>query len=436
MIFYDRETEIKILREIEDNSHEFAQMTILMGRRRVGKTTLLKNTFALSNTALYFFVAKKNELLLCEEFVREVEEKLSVSLGSFQNFAQLFKALMIQSQTRQFTLIVDEFQEFEKINSSVFSDIQNIWDSYKDKSKINLIFCGSIYSMMKRIFENEKEPLYGRATSKIIIRPFAIGVIKQILSDFHPAYTKEDLLAFYMITGGIAKYVEQLVINKAFTKKKILDTVFKESSFFLDEGRAVLVDEFGKDYSNYFSILTLIASSKTDRAEIESVLNMPVGGYLERLEKDYNLIRRNRPFGAKEGARNNKYLIEDNFLNFWFRFIYKYSSAIEIGNPEYVRNIVERDYETYSGFVLEKYFRFVLIETKQFSEIGNYWDRKGENEIDLIALNDAEKKLIFHEIKRNKKRISIPLLEKKSEEIARKYQNYHIEYKALSLEDM
>ena len=436
MVFYDRELEIENLREIEKNSNQFAQMTILMGRRRIGKTTLLKNTFASSGTTLYLFVAKKNEILLCEEFVPEVEEKLSVSLGSFQKFAQLFKSLMIQSQSRQFTLIIDEFQEFANINPSVFSDIQNFWDSYKETSKMNLILCGSIYSMMKRIFENDKEPLYGRATSKITVKPFTISVLKQILSDFHPAYSSEDLLTFYMITGGVAKYVEQLVINKAFTKRKILDTVFKESSFFLDEGRAVLVDEFGKDYGNYFSILSLIASSKNGRADMENSLNMPVGGYLERLENDYCLIKRNRPFGVKEGSRNNKYFIEDNFLNFWFRFIYKYRSAIEIGNLEYVRKIVERDYDVYSGLILEKYFRSTLMETKSFSEIGSYWNRKGDVEIDIVALNDLTKQLIFYEVKRNEKRISIPLLEKKSEEIVQKYSGYSVKYKALSLNDM
>jgi len=436
MIFYDRETEIDILREIEENSHHFAQMTLIMGRRRVGKTTLLKNAFTQSNTVLYFFVAKKNETLLCEEFVREIEEKLSVSLGNFQSFAQLFKSLMIQSQSRHFTLIVDEFQEFANINPSVFSDIQNYWDTYKEKSNINLIFCGSIYSMMKRIFENSKEPLYGRSTSKLNIKPFTTSVLKQILSDFNPDFTPEDLLAFYMITGGMAKYVEQLVISKAFTKKRIFDAVFKEGAFFLDEGRAVLVDEFGKDYGNYFSILTLIASSKTGRAEIENAMNMPIGGYLERLENDYNLIKRNRPFGAKEGSRNNKYLIEDSFLNFWFRFIYKYRSAVEIGNLEYVRSVVERDYEAYSGLILEKYFRSVLMESKQFSEIGNYWNRKGEDEIDIVALNDMEKRLIFYEVKRNKNRVSIPLLEQKSRELICKYPNHNVEYKAFSLEDI
>jgi AAA+ ATPase superfamily predicted ATPase len=435
-MFYDREAEIELLQEIEENSKNFAQMTLLLGRRRVGKTTLLKTTFDKSTNVVYFFVAKKNELLLCEEFVREVEEKLDISLGSFQKFSQLFKALMLQSLNLNFTVIIDEFQEFDHINSSIFSDLQNIWDSYKEHSKMNLICCGSIYSIMKKIFENHKEPLFGRATSKIFIKPFSINVIKQILKDFNPNYKNEDLLAFYMVTGGVAKYVEQLILNKAFTKNKIFDNIFKNSSFFIDEGRAILIDEFGKDYGNYFSILSLIASSKNERSEIENILNMQIGGYLDRLENDFNIIKRIRPFGAKEGSRSNRYKIEDNFLNFWFRFIYKYRSAVEIGNLEYLKKIVERDYETFSGLILEKYFRTLLIETNQFSDIGNYWNKKGENEIDIIAVNDYERIINFYEVKRNQKRISVSVLKEKSKEISKKYQDYSIEYIGLSLEDM
>jgi AAA+ ATPase superfamily predicted ATPase len=435
MKFFNREKEIAILQKIEEKTSEVAQMTMLLGRRRVGKTTLLKN-MDWKNPVLYFFISKKNEVLLCEEFTREMEEKLGVSLGSFQNFAALFKALMIQSQIRDFTLIVDEFQEFININASVFSEIQNIWDSYKNGSKINIVFCGSIYSLMKKIFENSKEPLYGRMTAKIILKSFDIQTVKQILSYHYPNYINDDLLAFYMLTGGIAKYIEQLVINKSFTKKEIFDTVFSEGSFFLDEGRSTLIDEFGKDYGNYFSVLSLIASSKTDRGDIESTLHIPVGGYLDRLEKDYGLITRRRPFDSKEGSRFNKYSIEDNFLNFWFRFIYKYRSAVEIGNLEYVRNIVERDYETYSGLILEKYFRQQLVELKQFSAIEGYWDRKGENEIDIIAFNEVEKKLVFYEVKRNEKRINLQLLAQKAIAIVKKYPDFEVKYKKLSINDM
>lgn len=435
MKFYDRLSEISTLKSIEQASLETAQMTMMVGRRRTGKTTLLKNAFK-SSTFLYFFVAKKNEVLLCEEFSQEISEKLGIPVGSYSRFSELFKAIMQLSHRMDFTLVIDEFQEFRTVNSSVFSDMQNIWDSTKDNSKINLILCGSIYSMMKRIFENTKEPLFGRATSRIHIKAFDIKTIKKILSDYHPNYTNEDLLAFYMITGGVAKYIEQLIIGKAFTKKKILDTLFTNSSFFLDEGRDVLINEFGKDYGNYFSILSLIASSKTERGQIESTLNMDTGGYLDRLEKEYNIIKRNRPFGAKEGSRSNKYKIEDCFLNFWFRFIYKYRSAVEIGNFQYIRDIVERDYETYSGIILEKYFRAMMIEAKEFSDIQGYWNSKGANEIDIVAINDIEKRLVFYEVKRNPKRIRLGGLEHKAKDIISKYPEYSVEFKGLSLQDM
>jgi len=436
MKFYDRVNEIKALQEIEKRSNKNAQMTVVMGRRRVGKTELLKHSF-ISTPVLYLFVEKKTESLLCEEFVQEIQASLGVHVfGEYKKFKPLFAYLIELSKAKNFTLIIDEFQEFRKINPSVFSEMQNVWDAGKNNSKINLVICGSIYSMMKRVFENSKEPLFGRATAKFYLKPFENKVIKQILSDKNEKYTAEDLLAFYTITGGIAKYAEQLIDFNATTKKKIFNYIFSDGSFFLKEGRDVLIDEFGKDYGIYFSILSLIASSKTARGEIESMLGFDIGGYLDKLENEYQIISRKKPFGAKEGSRNNKYFIEDNFLNFWFRFIYKFRSAIEIGNLNYVCDIVERDYETYSGVMLERYFRQQLIESKLFSDIGSYWDRKGENEIDIIAVNEMEKRLCFYEVKRNKNKISLPLLENKASEIARKYSNYHIEYKALSLEDM
>ncbi len=435
MKFYNRESECEALREIESYSAESAQMTVMVGRRRVGKTTLLKYAYV-QTPLLYFFVAKKSEVLLCEEFATEVENKLGVSLGNFTSFAALFRAILQLAQSRNFTLVIDEFQEFASLNSSIFSDMQNIWDSIKDSCKINLVVCGSIYSMMQRIFEHSKEPLFGRATAKITLKPFNIATLKEILSDYNPNYSSEDLLAFYMATGGVAKYVEQLIKFKAFTKRRILDTIFKENSYFLNEGRDVLIDEFGRDYANYFSILSLIASSKTERGDIESTLGITIGGYLEKMERDFNIIKRVRPFGAKVGSRSNKYLIEDNFLNLWFRFIYKYRSAVEIGNMEYIRDIVDRDYNTFSGLVLEKYFKAKLIDSKQFSDIGSYWNRKGEDEIDIIAVNDFEKRLLICEVKRNKSKISLTALECKAEEIVKRYPNYTVEYQALSLEDM
>jgi len=289
---------------------------------------------------------------------------------------------------------------------------------------------------MTKIFQNAKEPLFGRSTAHIHLKPFNIYTLKKILSDYHPNYSSEDLLAFYTFTGGVAKYIELLVKAKAFTKEQIIAALLTDNSIFLEEGKSVLIDEFGKDYGNYFSVLSLIALSKNSRNEIESILNISIGGYLEKLENEFNLIKKIRPFRAKPTGKNVKYQIEDNFLNFWFRFVYKYRSAVEIGNFEYLRNILKRDYETYSGIMLEKYFRQKLIETKEFSEISNYWDRKGENEIDIIAVNEIEKRIVFFEVKRNNKRISIPSLKLKAKNIMQNISDYDVEYKGLSMDDM
>lgn len=437
MKFYNREKELELLSSIKERSATDAQMTVVVGRRRIGKTSLLKKAFENEDTALYLFVTKKNEILICEEFKEEIERKLQVkTYGLIAHFKDLFQYLMELSETRNFTLIIDEFQEFYSVNPSVYSEMQNIWDSYKGKSKINLIFCGSIYSLMKNIFENSKEPLFARATERIHLKPFNVNTLKEILADNYPKFKAEDLLAFYTFTGGVAKYVELLVNKKAFTLAKILDEIFRENSLFIDEGRNVLIEEFGKDYANYFSILSLIASSKTSRSEIESILEISVGGYLERMDNDFNLIQKVRPMFSKPGARNIKYAIVDNFLNFWFRFIYKYQSAVEIGNFEYLRNIVERDYPTYSGKILERYFTEKFATQHLYSAIGTYWEKGNQNEIDIIAVNDFEKTVLIAEVKRKKENISISLLEEKGKNLQSQLKGYTFEYKGLSMDDM
>ena len=436
MKFYNREKELALLAKTETKSEQTAQMTFVVGRRRIGKTSLLVKASA-PNTFIYFFVAKKNEGLLCSEFVEEVKQKLNVELfGTIKTFKELFGYLMELSKTLHFTLIIDEFQEFHSINPAVYSDMQHIWDSQKEESKINLILCGSVYSMMKKIFEQSKEPLFGRATQRIHVKALNIETLKEILKDHYPTYTSEDLLTFYMITGGVAKYVELLVEANAFTLEAILDEIFSDNSLFLDEGKNVLIDEFGKEYGNYFSILSLMASSKTSRVEMESILEMQIGGFLDRLEVDFGLISKVRSMFAKPGSRSVKYKINDNFLNFWFRFIYKYRSAIEIGNLKYVKEIVLRDYKVYSGRVLEKYFTDKMLAEENYSAIGTWWEKNNQNEIDIIALNENEKRLVIADVKRKAENINIKELKQKAETLAMLFKDYTIEYQGLSMDNM
>ena len=434
MKFYNREKELANLKNIEKLSNQSSNMTVIVGRRRIGKTKLVKEAYP---NHVYLFVSKKDEALLCEEFVGIIQSSLDIKiLGEFKKFSILFEYIMQLAQMRSFTLIIDEFQEFLFINSTLYSDMQNIWDQYKDKTKMNLVLSGSIYSLMKRIFEDKKEPLFGRANNKINLKPFSVITLKEILSQNNSNFTNADLLSFYILTGGVAKYVEIFVDRGAFTLDTQLDLIFDEYSLFLEEGKNLLIEEFGKEYTTYFSILSLISSSKTSRSEIESVLGKNIGGYLDRLENEYTIIKKIKPIFAKEGSRTVKYEIIDNFFNFWFRFIYKYKSAIEIENYEYVKEIVKRDFSVYSGRFLEKYFKEKLILSNEFSNIGSYWEKGNLNEIDIIAINDDKKKMLLCEVKMNPKKIDIKVLKEKAKNIVEKYQNYNLEYTGYSIEDM
>ena len=436
MKFYDRDQEMAALRKIEALSAHDAQMTVITGRRRIGKTTLIKRAFT-GIPFVYFFVGKKSETLLCGELVEIVRESLGEELGVFSDFSRLLKAIMGISKHRNFTLVLDEFQNLSHTRESIFSDIQNVWDDNKDESRINLVVCGSIYSKMKKIFDDKDEPLYGRATARFKIRPFSIDTLKEIMQDNNPDYTNEDLLALYMITGGVAKYVEQLVTRGALTKDGIIRDVLSVGSYFLDEGQEMLRDEFGKDYGNYFSILSALATGETSRGQIKSYTGVEAGGYLDKLENDYGIIDRRRPYLAGGNTKNVEYSISDNFLCFWFRFIYRYRSAVEVGNLEWIKDKVMADYETYSGLVLERYFRQLYAETGRYNLVTNYWKKKdGKDEIDIIAVNEAEKELVIGEIKRNPEKINLSGLKEKAQGIVLHHRKWDISYVGLSMKDV
>lgn len=439
MRFFGRKDEIAELQNIHKLSLQTARFTIVTGRRRSGKTSLLIKAYENINDMLYFFVARKSEEELCKDFLNEITEKLQIPiLGEVTRFADIFKYLMQVSKTRPLTLVIDEFQDFKRVNPSVFSDMQKIWDLNKQDARINLVVCGSVYSLMNIIFKNNKEPLYGRQTGEIKVTPFPPSVIKEILGTYNPHYTPEDLLALYTYTGGVAEYVEMMIDAGATEKELMTEKFIGKNSYFIYEGKNMLIEEFGKDYSRYFEILQLIASGYTTRSEIEDIMKVEISGYLTKLENDYNLISRNMPMFQKTN-RNIHYQIEDNFLRVWFRYIYKYGYMLEVGANKKLKIIMDRDYTTYTGKVLEKYFTAKLIESELFTHISSWWDRKGENEIDIIAADEIENKVIFYEVKRQAKDVNIGIVKDKAEHFFQttgKFKRYDIEYKGLLMEDM
>jgi len=439
MRFYNRSGEIAKLLEISVNSGKNAQFTVVTGRRRIGKTQLLLNV-PYKHPYLYFFVSRKAEPFLCRDFIQEIQDKLNIPLmGDVSSFSKIFEYLMEYSSKNTFTLIIDEFQDFLTINPSIYNEMQKHWDLLKSKSKINLIVCGSIYSIMHKIFKDYKAPLFGRATSFMQVHPFNVSVIKEIENELHPKNNKEDLLALYTFTGGVPKYIQLLADNNSLKFNKMIDYIISDDSPFILDGKNMLIDEFGRDYSIYFTILSGIASGYNTRSQIESLTGKEVGGYLTRLEHDYALIKKTYPIFSKNETKNVRYIVIDNYFTFWFRFIYKYSHIIEIKQYDELKRIIERDYKTFSGIILERYFRDKFIEKGSITQIGSYWDRSGENEIDLIAINETDKIAQIAEIKRNEENISLNKLKEKTYNLINKNKflnEYNIEYLELSMKDM
>lgn len=440
MKFYDRHNELNELKRIRELSFsDHSRLTVITGRRRIGKTSLAMKSVKGQPTA-YLFVGRKNEVALCSEFSQIIKQELNTFVpDGITTFRTLFQYLLEIALNQPFNLIIDEFQEFYHINASVFSDMQNLWDQYRKKSKMNLIVMGSVYSLMQKIFQNAKEPLFGRADNIIKLSSFEISTLKEIINDHNPKFSNDDLLALYSFSGGVPKYVELFCDNQKLTVNEMIEFMARNNSPFIEEGKNLLIEEFGKNYATYFSILSAISGGINTQSAIEANLgNISIGGYLKRLIEDYNLIVRQRPILAKRKSQTIRYEISDNFLRFWFNYFDRNRSMIEIKNFIGLQSIIKADYTTYSGKVLELYFKQVFAESMKFRDIGSYWDQKGNiNEIDIVALKLEKNKAVAAEVKRNKKNFKPELFAAKAEHLKHKLlPKYEIEMVCLGLDDM
>ena len=346
--FYNRDAELVLLNKTSSGLREtMGKMTVMVGRRRVGKTALLLQAYKSSEFRfLYLFITKTNEKALAEEFFSQIKVQLGIKVfGQPSTLREIFEILLDYAEQSPLTVVIDEFQDIQKVSPQFFSQLQELWDLNKDNCMMHLVCCGSIYSMMTKLFQDDDEPLFGRADRRINLRPLKPSYLKEIMQD-NNLYSPENYLLWYCFSGGIPKYTEWLID----ADKAPWEALISDHSLVIEEGRYRLFEDFGGEHTLYFSILSAISEGKTSRGEIESYLEgAGIGVALDKLENTYEVITRSMPITAKENSRGYKYEIIDPFLSFWFRFIYKNRSAIEIGNFDYIRSIVKRDFATYSG---------------------------------------------------------------------------------------
>jgi hypothetical protein len=398
VIFFDRVRELSQLEEIY--SAPSSSLVVFYGRRRVGKTELSKE-FVKGKKSLYLFVETKSEELL----LRDLEVELGTITGikprldSFDDFFTL--TFSIQDKL---VIILDEFQNFARVNPDFFSKFQKYWDAYHRQSQHMFIVIGSFVGMMKRIFEESKEPLFGRATYLFNIKPFTFADSYAFLNGIKP-FRLEEAMKTYFILGGVPKY---LLLAAQFSEADALNVfkkLFVDTQMLMEEAKNILVLEFGSEHKGYFSILEAIASGKAVPVHIADYTAIPQGTvskYLNELVHKYEIVKKEEPV-IHGGSRSSRYFLQDNFFNFWFKFIYKYYGTFEI-DPDLAESIVKKDLNTYFGYAFEDVAKEMLIMLNKqqklpfrFTGIGKWW--KKETEIDLIAFDKASRNALFCEVK-------------------------------------
>ncbi len=411
-MFVNREKELKILEE-EYNKSNF-KFCVIYGRRRVGKTTLIKE-FLKSKKHIYFLATLENEKILLEKFKDVVAENLKdeflkeIGINSFDG---IFK--YIANKKEKLVVVIDEFQYLSKINPAIASIFQSIIDNILARTNIMLILCGSIVSLMYKEALSYSSPLYGRRTSNIKLKPLNF----QHLQAFFKGKTKKELIEIYSVFYGIPKYLE-LARSKSDIFGMIKENILDRDSFLYNEPYFLLQDEISENIT-YFSILETIAKGAHKIGEIAARLGKPVNNITSFMQKliDLEIIYREIPTTEKNPSKSKKglYFIKDNFIRFWFKYVFPYKSQLEISNTDFVLKIIKNTFSEY----VSKTFEELAIEysLKRFSlqKCGRWWSSK--EEIDIVGI--AENFILVGECKWQNRRVGVDVydrLTKKAEHI-------------------
>lgn len=390
--FIGRNKELKEIKNIVGNF-----FLVVKGRRRIGKTLLLRKAFP---NAVYIFVWPDKSLdWICQEICKEN------NLPEFKNIKDILNYLLDQKKL----IILDEFQNFLKIDKSVYGEIQKIIDDRKINNKfLKIAVAGSSYSLMNKVFNDSASPLYGRRTNEILLENLS-------LCDLYNAFniSIEEFIKLWAVFEGVPYYYE-LIDKKRSSTENIKQLIISKSSQLKEEGKAILSVEFGRDSKTYNTILSAISDGKTKLNEIASLFGNKkneVVKYLGILRKDFNLVRKITPIiDNPNKSREGKYEIIDNFLSFWFLIIDKQRSLIEQERFKEVEKNFKNNFNTYLGKKFEKLIitlikNKILLKGKDFHKIGGQWGKfkgeKGKNiyEIDILGLNDKTKEAVFGECK-------------------------------------
>ena len=423
-MFVDRKEELKLLEKLFRKDE--AQLIILYGRRRIGKTELLKQS--VKNRKHLFFSA---DLSSQQEQLRQFTEKIYHISGDsflqtqpFTSWESLFRYIFDRFEG-EFPIIIDEFPYLCSSNPALPSILQKVWDEKSKEKHPHLVLCGSYMSFMEKEILSSKSPLFGRRTAQILLQPLPFDEIKY----FFPEYSKEARVYAYAILGGTPAYLEKFSDKKSLSEN-VKTEILNKNAFLYSEPRFLLMEEL-REPSLYFSILKSIASGKTKLNDIAQDTGIgpvsKVNKYIAIL-RELRIVKRELPVTEEKPYKSRKgiYVLNDPFFRFWFRYVYPNMNYLEEGDIDYVwGNKIKPDLDSFTGFIFEDVCiqKIKALNRKnklpfKADRIGRWWDRT--DEIDAVAY-DSENKFMFFECKWRNRKLGLNILDNLIEKAANKF---------------
>ena len=410
MNFHDRQDELAQLEQAYDSAG--SALVVLYGRRRLGKTALLRQ-FAATRPHCYFMADRAAEADLRRSLATTMAEALgeeTLAKAEYTDWYDLFAAFdRLRPARRKFALILDEYQYLCQVQPAFSSFLQKWWDEHWSGSGLCLILCGSATSMMYKQTLASSAPLYGRATAQLLLRPIRVDALPAFL----PGKSPSQLVEFATMTGGVPRYLELAAPFRS-RRKALIELVLRPNGILHNEARQLLQEEI-QSPNICWSILHAIGSGATRVSEIGSRLQEPANKltrYLDLL-RDLCLIRRETPVLESKPATSKKgtYLVSDAFTRLWFGVVYPYNSFFEFGDIETAYPRIEPMLDTHTSHCFEELCRDWLRARAvdyDAARVGRQWSR--HYEIDLAAANVQDQLTVVGECKWSNRKVGLSVL--------------------------
>ncbi|MBD5547814.1 MAG: ATP-binding protein [Lachnospiraceae bacterium] len=423
--FVNRQEELDFLEK--EYQRDTSSLVILYGRRRVGKTELT-NEFMKNKQAVYFLATEENETQNRISFKNIVADQTNNELlknANVDSWDIIFNVWIDAPSNEKKLMVIDEFQYLGKANRAFPSVFQRIWDMMLKDRNVMVILCGSLISMMESQTLAYSSPLYGRRTGQIKLKQIPFRHYHK----FFPNKSEKELIEYYSITGGIPKYIELFYDSKDIFEA-IENNVLSKSSFLYDEPNFLLQREVS-EVGSYFSVIKTIAAGNQKLSKIATTLELKQTGLTKYLKTlmDLDILEREVPITEDnpESCKRGLYKIRDNFMLFWFKFIFPNLNYIESGHTELAMkkiqaNLVDAHIAyVYEDVCMEKMWELNVGGTWDFhfDKVGRWWDNN--TEIDIVALDKEGGNIIFGECKYRTGKVGVDVLrelEVKSEQVA------------------